>query len=245
MKDIPIVRDFELKLDIFNEISEKTKTKKLLRIFVGSSVDDLGPLLEAEIGIVINPCDHLLAVGYQFGMTFMPLLWAVIQKSKQMREGTGNEKPHDNKKPPHDDILEPKSAKPKNAGVKALSAEKPKSVCAKPPHYDILEPKPKNSGVNILSPKSTTLLTLLLKVKDAVKLSLAENEAKTAKDENVKVEKQQAEKPKSAANIPSIENEAKTAEDENVEKSNKLRSQRVLQTYLQLRMKLRLLKMRM
>ncbi|KAH0996716.1 hypothetical protein GBA52_020580 [Prunus armeniaca] len=156
-----------------------------------------------------------------------------------------NEKPHDNKKPPHGDILEPKSAKPKNAGVKALSAEKPKSVCAKPPHYDILEPKPKNIGVNTLSPKSTTLLTLLLKVKDAVKLSLAENEAKTAKDENVKVEKQQAEKPKSAANIPSTENEAKIAEDENVEKSNKLRSQRVLQTYLQLRMKLRLLKMRM
>ncbi|CAB4313741.1 unnamed protein product [Prunus armeniaca] len=202
MKDIPIVRDFELKLDIFNEISEKTKTKKLLRIFVGSSVGDLGPLLEAEIGIVINPCDHLLAVGYQFGNLS-------LQSSALL-------------------------PKPKSA-----------AKLPSPPHYDILEPKPKNIGVNTLSPKSTTLLTLLLKVKDAVKLSLAENEAKTAKDENVKVEKQQAEKPKSAANIPSTENEAKIAEDENVEKSNKLRSQRVLQTYLQLRMKLRLLKMRM
>lgn len=133
--------NFEIKLDIFNEISEKTKKKKLLRIFVGSSIGDLGPLLEAKIGIVINPCDHLLTVGYQFGVTFMRLLWIVIQKSKQMREGIGSlwksktetlyliDSWHEiitlifgacgasNKKSPHGDILEPKSAKPKNDGV--------------------------------------------------------------------------------------------------------------------------------
>ncbi|KAL6293607.1 hypothetical protein ACE6H2_001749 [Prunus campanulata] len=67
MKDIPIVRvgfvhknvqevlsqlaDFEIKLDIFNQISENTKKKKLLRIFVGSSVGNLDPLLEAELGL--------------------------------------------------------------------------------------------------------------------------------------------------------------------------------------------------
>ncbi|PQQ17987.1 Heme oxygenase-like multi-helical isoform 2 [Prunus yedoensis var. nudiflora] len=64
LKDIPILRvgfvhknvhevlsqfaDFEIKLDIFNQISENTKKKKQLRIFVGSLVGDLGPLLKAE-----------------------------------------------------------------------------------------------------------------------------------------------------------------------------------------------------
>ncbi|PQQ17988.1 uncharacterized protein Pyn_00657 [Prunus yedoensis var. nudiflora] len=180
MKDIPIVRvgfvlknvqevlsqfaDFEIKLDIFNQISETTKKKKLLRIFVGSS---------------------------------------------SFRKANKCEKPPDDKKPPRGDILEPKSAKPKNAGVKTLSdsrlyfdaekqqaekpksaanlpsyeneaeivedenmeAEKPKSACAKPPHCDILEPqsakvsstlqevlpKPKNAGVKTVSPKSAKL----------------------------------------------------------------------------------------
>ncbi|CAL9000233.1 unnamed protein product, partial [Prunus brigantina] len=176
----------------------RLREKKLLRIFVGSSVGDLGPLLEAKIGIVINPCDHLLTVGYQFGVTFMRLLWAVIQKSKQMREACGAR----NKKPPHGDILEPKSAKIKNDAETAEDV-KPKSACAKPPHYDILEPKSAKRAevTNRASNKYPQQFLLLSLLKNLIK------------NENV----EQAEKPKSATKLPSTEDEAETAKDKNVE----------------------------
>ncbi|XP_021803072.1 uncharacterized protein LOC110747195, partial [Prunus avium] len=247
MKEIPIVRvgfvhknvqevlsqfaDFEIKLDVFNEISKKTKKKKLLRIFVGSSVGDLGPLLEAEIGIVINPCDHLLAVGHQFGVTFMPLLWAVIQKSTQMREGIGSlwksktgtlylvNSWHEiimfifgacgarNEKPPRGDILVPKSAKTSSASK--LWA---------------LLPKPKNVGVEMPKPKSAAKLPEAEAEAETETETKADTEAETPKTssasklwallpkpKNVGVEMP---KTKSAAKLPEAEAEAETAEAE-------------------------------
>ncbi|CAL9000246.1 unnamed protein product, partial [Prunus brigantina] len=142
------------------------KKKKLLRIFVGSSVGDLSPLVEAEIGIVINPCDHLLATLYLVNS------WHEIIAFIFRACGARNEKPPDDKKPPHGDILEPKSAKPKNVGVKTLSD----SRLYFDGSSDIFEPK----SVKL----SSAILTILPKPKSATKLPSTEDEAETVEDEN-------------------------------------------------------------
>ncbi|XP_020421276.1 uncharacterized protein LOC109949611 [Prunus persica] len=114
------------------------------------------------------------------------------------------------------------------AKAKKQQAEKPKCSAKVSSTLRAVLAKLKNAGINTLSPKSKTLLALLSKPKSVAKLSSAENEAKRVVDENVQGEKQQAEKPKSAC--------AKSLNCDILEpKSAKL----------QLRMKLRLLKMRM
>ncbi|XP_040361545.1 bifunctional TH2 protein, mitochondrial isoform X2 [Rosa chinensis] len=76
-----------VKLDLFREISRNTNNEKLLSIYVGNGIDDLGCLLEADIGIVLNPCPELLFLSTQFGVSFVPLWEVTVAKQKQMREG--------------------------------------------------------------------------------------------------------------------------------------------------------------
>lgn len=76
-----------VKFDLFMELGINTNQKKLLKIYVGNSFDDLGCLLEADIGILLSPYNYMLFVRTQFGITFETLLEGIVKKQRQMHEG--------------------------------------------------------------------------------------------------------------------------------------------------------------
>ncbi|XP_044500059.1 bifunctional TH2 protein, mitochondrial-like [Mangifera indica] len=77
------------KVQAFNDIvqnydSDRTK----LTVYIGDSVGDLLCLLKADIGIVIGSSSSLRRVGSQFGVSFVPLYPALVEKQKQYIEGS-------------------------------------------------------------------------------------------------------------------------------------------------------------
>lgn len=76
-----------VKFDLFMELGKNTNQKKLLKIYVGNSFDDLGCLLEADIGILLSPCNYMLFLCNQFGITFETLLEKLVKIHRQMNEG--------------------------------------------------------------------------------------------------------------------------------------------------------------
>ncbi|KAK9062798.1 hypothetical protein SSX86_019988 [Deinandra increscens subsp. villosa] len=72
--------------DILKNSDQTDKTN--LTIYIGDSVGDLLCLLEADIGIVIGSSSSLRRIASHFGVSFVPLLPALIKKQKEHVEGS-------------------------------------------------------------------------------------------------------------------------------------------------------------
>lgn len=72
--------------DILKNCDENDKTN--LTVYIGDSVGDLLCLLEADIGIVIGSSSSLRRIGSHFGVSFVPLLPALVKKQKEHVEGS-------------------------------------------------------------------------------------------------------------------------------------------------------------
>uniref|UniRef100_A0A2P2IJH2 Thiaminase-2/PQQC domain-containing protein n=2 Tax=Rhizophora mucronata TaxID=61149 RepID=A0A2P2IJH2_RHIMU len=76
------------KVRAFRDILKNyTDDKKNLTVYIGDSVGDLLCLLQADIGIVIGSSLSLRRVGSQFGVSFVPLFPALVEKQKVYAEG--------------------------------------------------------------------------------------------------------------------------------------------------------------
>lgn len=80
------------KLKAFDKILENSRRngKNLLTVYIGDSLGDLLCLLRADIGIVI--CGHgtLIRTAEHFGVTFVPLTLAILEKQKYLSPWKGN-----------------------------------------------------------------------------------------------------------------------------------------------------------
>ena len=66
--------------DTFRSILRNHANKKLLSIYVGTCIDDLGCLLEADIEFVLNSCPEFWDYSTQFGVSLLPLWGALVGK---------------------------------------------------------------------------------------------------------------------------------------------------------------------
>ncbi|KAJ8542318.1 hypothetical protein K7X08_017184 [Anisodus acutangulus] len=64
--------------------------KKNLTVHVGDTASDLLCLLQADIGIVLNPSSSLRRVGNHFGVSFIPLFPGIVEKQKICAAGEGS-----------------------------------------------------------------------------------------------------------------------------------------------------------
>lgn len=60
-------------------------------MYIGDSVGDLLCLLEADVGIVIGSSASLRRLGTHFGVSFVPLFPALIDKQKQVKDESMSE----------------------------------------------------------------------------------------------------------------------------------------------------------
>ncbi|MFS7890411.1 putative aminopyrimidine aminohydrolase [Helianthus anomalus] len=74
------------KLQAFTDIL-KNSDKTNLTIYIGDSVGDLLCLLEADIGIVIGSSSSLRRIASHYGVSFVPLLPALVKKQREYVEG--------------------------------------------------------------------------------------------------------------------------------------------------------------
>ncbi|KAJ0781410.1 putative aminopyrimidine aminohydrolase [Helianthus annuus] len=74
------------KLQAFTDIL-KNSDKTNLTIYIGDSVGDLLCLLEADIGIVIGSSSSLRRIASHYGVSFVPLLPALVKKQREYLEG--------------------------------------------------------------------------------------------------------------------------------------------------------------
>ncbi|KAL5562014.1 hypothetical protein UlMin_031761 [Ulmus minor] len=68
---------------ILNSIQLRDKRIDHLKVYIGGTVSELLCLLEADIGIVIDPKQSLRSFGNRFGVSFVPLFPALVRKQKQ------------------------------------------------------------------------------------------------------------------------------------------------------------------
>ncbi|GLT41471.1 hypothetical protein SLA2020_155320 [Shorea laevis] len=79
------------KLQAFrNILTERNKDGQNLAIYVGASIGDLLCLLEADVGIVMCSSPSLRRLGDQFGVSFVPLFSGLVEKQKQLVEGSSS-----------------------------------------------------------------------------------------------------------------------------------------------------------
>lgn len=87
-----IVRKVESPIDkvqAFGNILQNCGSdRKNLIVYIGDSVGDLLCLLEADIGIVIGSSSSLRRVGSHFGVSFVPLFPGLVQKQKEIVNGS-------------------------------------------------------------------------------------------------------------------------------------------------------------
>ncbi|KAH6760321.1 heme oxygenase-like, partial [Perilla frutescens var. frutescens] len=69
-----------------NILKNCSEDKKILTVYIGDSVGDLLCLLEADVGIVIGSSSSLRRVGSHFGVSFVPLFPALVEKQKLVKE---------------------------------------------------------------------------------------------------------------------------------------------------------------
>ncbi|KAK6940603.1 Thiaminase-2/PQQC, partial [Dillenia turbinata] len=78
------------KLQTFSEIlNRQSRPENHLTVYIGGTVGDLLCLLEADIGIVMGSSASLRALGYQFGVSFVPLFSGVVKKQIELN-GNGS-----------------------------------------------------------------------------------------------------------------------------------------------------------
>lgn len=71
------------KVQTFSEVlNNYNNDKKNLTVHIGGTMNDLLCLLQADIGILINPGPNLVRVGNHFGISFIPLYRGIIEKQK-------------------------------------------------------------------------------------------------------------------------------------------------------------------
>ncbi|KAM3236581.1 bifunctional TH2 protein, mitochondrial [Capsicum annuum] len=71
------------KIQAFSKILNNcSNDKKNLTVHVGDTASDLLCLLQADIGIVLNPSSSLTRVGNHFGVSFIPLFPGIVEKQK-------------------------------------------------------------------------------------------------------------------------------------------------------------------
>ncbi|CAN4105773.1 unnamed protein product [Withania somnifera] len=71
------------KVQVFSKIlTNCSNDKKNLTVHVGDTASDLLCLLQADIGIVLNPSSSLMRVGNHFGVSFIPLFPGIVEKQK-------------------------------------------------------------------------------------------------------------------------------------------------------------------
>ncbi|MCD7459346.1 hypothetical protein HAX54_040673 [Datura stramonium] len=76
------------KVQVFSKILNKcSNDKKNLTVHVGDTMSDLLCLLQADIGIVLNPSSSLMRVGSHFGVSFIPLFPGIVKKQKIFAAG--------------------------------------------------------------------------------------------------------------------------------------------------------------
>lgn len=76
------------KLLAFNTILNNSRTEcNHLTAYIGRSVGDLLCLLEADVGVVINPSPSLRRVGDHFGVSFVPLYSGLVKKQREIKQG--------------------------------------------------------------------------------------------------------------------------------------------------------------
>ncbi|XP_052180054.1 bifunctional TH2 protein, mitochondrial-like [Diospyros lotus] len=66
------------RVSVLEEIVNQYSNQKKLTVYAGESVEELLPLLRADIGIVVGPSSSLKRVGTQLGVTFRSLFSASI-----------------------------------------------------------------------------------------------------------------------------------------------------------------------
>ncbi|KAI3442925.1 uncharacterized protein J3R85_000640 [Psidium guajava] len=76
------------KLQMYNHILEKDVDKRnKLSVYVGYGVGDILCLLEADIGIVMGSSERIRRVGSRFGVTFVTLFAATVEKQEELTDG--------------------------------------------------------------------------------------------------------------------------------------------------------------
>ncbi|XP_022746780.1 bifunctional TH2 protein, mitochondrial-like [Durio zibethinus] len=77
------------KIQAFNDILQDcSNDRNILTVYIGDTVGDLLCLLKADIGIVIDCSSSLRRLGRRYGVSFVPLLPALVEKQKQYAEGS-------------------------------------------------------------------------------------------------------------------------------------------------------------
>lgn len=86
-----MIRKVESPMEKFEAFNEKVgKEGGHITICIGGSVGDTLCLLNADIGIAIDPSHSLTRLGDKFGISFVPLFTGLVRKQMELTEGSSS-----------------------------------------------------------------------------------------------------------------------------------------------------------